>query len=353
MSGEEILRERYGLVMGRIREIPGEHFRNNGRTDGSAHSVGDRYCNAEESSDGGRHSGGDKLEAYFAFCAEFLMRIDDTFRFLEAGGLGKVSPEELEQRDRALYADILPERYEESYGNPAYAVRELGEELGAVLSFLYAELRSLIGFAYESRLEELVIRMELFLEIYTAFVYAADQREEMPSGNDIREVIYWFASDYAELAAERRLGEQLGAEEGAPPGAVPDMGERGLQSVVLRPFPSVLDDWETDRKGRGGSSGNIPNPQFECDHREDKALFLDKNYVNRRLEADRAVCEKWKGQTGGSAVSAAEGGHGEADFQPVPCPEALRLSRDQERLWGEYLAKAEALRQKYMPQEEK
>ena len=135
MNETEILKERYSLVMDRIREISGEH--------------------ASEDGTG----------SFFRFCAEFLLLIDDTISFLEKGGLKTASMEELEQRNQALYADILPEHYGESYANPTYAVKQLGEELGTGLCFLYAELRSLICFAYEGRLEELVIRMELFMEV--------------------------------------------------------------------------------------------------------------------------------------------------------------------------------------------
>ena len=159
MSDQEILKERYALVMDRIRKIPREEL------------------------------GDEKLEAYFAFCAEFLMQIDDTVNFLREGGLKSAPMEELARRNHSLYEDILPERYEESYGNPAFAVRELGGEIGAELSLLYAELRSLIGFACEEKLEELTIRTELFAEIYTAFAYAADQGEERPSGKESRGMV--------------------------------------------------------------------------------------------------------------------------------------------------------------------
>ena len=131
-----MIEERFRLAADRIREIPGEPL------------------------------GRENLEAYFSFCAQFLLMLEETYFFLKKGGLETASLEELQRRNRALYADILPEHYEESYGNPAYAVGELGEDTGRELCFLYAELRSLIGCVYEDRLEDVVIRMELFLEVY-------------------------------------------------------------------------------------------------------------------------------------------------------------------------------------------
>ena len=51
----------------------------------------------------------------------------------------------LRERNHRLYADILPERYETCYGNPAYAVSLFGEDTGRLLAFLYAELHSQIA----------------------------------------------------------------------------------------------------------------------------------------------------------------------------------------------------------------
>ena len=60
--------------------------------------------------------------------------------------------------------DILPENYEHSLGNPKYAVEKLGEVHGRILSFLYAELYALIGYAFEQRLQnEKVILQELLI----------------------------------------------------------------------------------------------------------------------------------------------------------------------------------------------
>ena len=43
------------------------------------------------------------------------------------------------------------------------------QEYGRLLSFLYAEMRSLIPFCHERQEEEILIRLELFLQVYSAF----------------------------------------------------------------------------------------------------------------------------------------------------------------------------------------
>ncbi len=396
-----MIEERFRLAADRIREIPGEPL------------------------------GRENLEAYFSFCAQFLLMLEETYFFLKKGGLETASLEELQRRNRALYADILPEHYEESYGNPAYAVGELGEDTGRELCFLYAELRSLIGCVYEDRLEDVVIRMELFLEVYGAFVYAASEGVEMPSGGDIRQMIYWFASDYADLAAEQRVRESLCPEEcfavkqimesplddvrylygygeyiseneletagflaklpqetiaamadtfteGYRRGfevtgvdlskkstvavyyrlgfermirrAVENFASLGLGTVIFRTAWSVMDSEGAGR--RSGYSGGLPNRQYCYDHKDDRAIFLDRNYVNRRLEAFRAAYEKVKTQAGAYGGPAVVEVFGEEDFMPITKWEALQLSQDQSRLWVEYQSRAGRLLREYIPREE-
>ena len=52
-----------------------------------------------------------------------------------------------------------------------------------------------------------MIRMELFSEVYAAFVYEEQENHRLPSYASIREILYWFVSDYADVAAEARVRE--------------------------------------------------------------------------------------------------------------------------------------------------
>ena len=168
----------------------------------------ERICSIRE-----EHFGCAAFEEYFAAVAEFVLLIEDTRVFLEEGGLEKADISEIKERNLALYQDILEDHYEESYTNPAYASARLGGEFGALLAFLYAEMRSMIGFVYEGRLMELVIRMELFVEIYAAFDYEWQENGRLPEYESIRKIIYWFASDYADVAAEQRVKEMVVPED--------------------------------------------------------------------------------------------------------------------------------------------
>lgn len=169
--------ERYQLSMERIRRIPEEEL-------------------TEKA-----------FQEYFVSVAGFISRIGElTEKIHTAGVRGYVysrSLPELAEENRRLYADILPEHYEESYANPSYAVEKLGEEYGRLLAFLYTEIRAQIVYAFESRLWNITVLNETFIEIYNLF------EEETPKAQAIQDVLYWFVSDYADQTVAYRVREGI------------------------------------------------------------------------------------------------------------------------------------------------
>ena len=399
MEEREILRERL-----RIREIPGEDFQ-----------------------------GAELLpwKEYFTTVAKFLLLIEDTRQFLEQGKQATATLEELQQRNRALYEDILPENYENSFANPAYAVKMLGEEFGALASFLYTEMRSLIGFTYEGRLDELVIRMELFSEVYAAFVYEQQENHKLPTYAAIREILYWFVSDYADVAAEERVremvcpennfaaailrtadftdlrylyayGEYVGENElkmaefmnSLPEEIINTMADTytegyrigfevtgkdlskkavvdvryqlgfermmrralenfekmGLLPVIYRAATSILYNPSIYKNGFYSVS---PNRQYEFDHKDDKALFLDKMYCSRKLEVMHTAFEKYKKEARGYAGPAVVETFGEKEFEPVNKPESLKMTDEQSALLVENRTQMGQLQRQYIIEEER
>ena len=168
------LRERHALAMERIRQI----------------------C-TEETAPG-------SFGVYFRKVASFLVQMKELWDRVENKSMEHYSLEQWKQENEALYHDILPEYYGQSYGNPSCAVSVLGEAHGRLLSFLYTELRSLIVYAYEQCLEETVIQLELFIEIYNCY-----EQESLPEHREIQQIIYWFVSDYSELFVTRRIREAV------------------------------------------------------------------------------------------------------------------------------------------------
>jgi len=145
-----------------------------------------------------------KLGDYFKRTAEFLLLMRRTRERVEQGVFKNAPLKELQRLNRQLYEDITGDAYACSYANPAYAVSELTETYGQILSFVYTELRGMIVYAFEDRMEEMLICMELFLQIHGEF---ADK--EMPSKEQLASDVYWFISDYSDVMVKGRIREQL------------------------------------------------------------------------------------------------------------------------------------------------
>lgn len=124
---EEMERERFALACDRIAQIPSE-----------------TECGV--------------YQPYFNKMAEFVLLMKETWDFVAGGGLRKAPLEELQKRNREIYADILPKNYGKSYANPSYAAECFGKPMGQLLAFIYAELRGMIAAAYEQSVYGMVIR---------------------------------------------------------------------------------------------------------------------------------------------------------------------------------------------------
>lgn len=176
---EEILIERYELCCERIKEISDKQ------------EVIDKY------------------KDYFKCMADFSSLIMDTYEKAKNGYFkqNENMPEidTVRSYNKGLYADIIGDKYDTSYANPTYACDKFGIDMGQLLSFLYSELRSMIGYAFEEKLEDLVIRMELLVEVYSSFEYAFEDNQAEPDTEAIKEILYWFVSDYSEITSAWRV----------------------------------------------------------------------------------------------------------------------------------------------------
>ena len=109
--------------------------------------------------------------------------------------------EEYQKENRELYEELFPENYGTSYGNPAYAQEMLGE-YGKPFTFLFAELRGSIPYAYEKKWWDYIVGAELFLEIHSAFC-----EEEIPSVKNVQEILRSYVNDYCQDMMEQRIAE--------------------------------------------------------------------------------------------------------------------------------------------------
>lgn len=336
---------------------------------------------------------------FFVKEAAFLQQI---ITVMDNGTQGK-NFVELKVQNHELYQDILPQNYENSYGNPAYAQKMLGE-YGKVFTFLYTELHGGIAYAFEKKAWDLTVILELFLEIYSAFA-----QEEIPTEKQVKEILVSYVNDYCQDMVEERIREAIDPEnnfivklimesdlndlsylyqsgeyvsenelktaefmnslsqkeiddmartytEGYRIGfitgrkditrkktvniryhlgfermvkaAICQFEEMGLKTVIYR---HALHAVNRRNQFRSGFTGGIANPQFDYDHRQDCALFMDSDFVKRKLRAMQTSYDEY------AELAAVHGGpavietFGEIPFSPVSKPESWTFTEAQQK----------------------
>lgn len=348
---------------------------------------------------------------FFIKEAQFLLTVFNLYEQVQYGDYDKFSLKELEEKNEILYGE-LKDHYEESYLNPAYAHKLLGEECGKELSWLAVKLRNSIVPAMIQRLSDIVIYAELFVEIYNIFENS-DSRKK-----DIHSAIYWFEHDYSEVFLEHSLREMLDENcsvyldivmnsdldddrylyrygrnitenekktrrllqtfseeeieamsatytEGYRKGfelAGKDLSKKGTVEIryavgferMIRAAVRQFEKMGLHAIIRTKGVETTPvNRQYLYDHQNDEGLFLDKNIVGRRLEVTRNVFEKYKEQAAKMAGPAVLENFGEDGFTPVNKPENITLTEKQQKLNVEYNNEYVQIYYQYIPGEER
>ena len=363
---------------------------------------------------------------YFRKVSEFILKINEIRERMQDKPFEQCTLDELKRENESIYADVVGDQYDTSYANPAYAVSLFGEEIGQLLSFLYTELRGEIAYMYEQQVEYLAICNELFIEIYNCF-----EGTLTPDYKELKEIVYWYASDYCDVFVADRIEEQLNPEcsfaadivtksnlndlrylyqygeyvsenewktaehlnalpqktidqmadvytEGYRIGfvnagidlskksvvhirytlgfervikkAIENFEKMGLRPTIYRAAVSVL----TKRQHyKVGYYGAIANKQYEYDHRQDQGLFLDKKFMERKLDVMKNAYEKYRELAGEHAGPAVMEIFGEEPFAPVQKPESVVLTEKQEKLSVLFDSKSGQLTNQYIKGDER
>ena len=144
-------------------------------------------------------------QPFFTSLAEYLVVLLDHMEAIRENGYFDKSPEELSADQEKIFAPLLKENYEKSYANPTFCTGQFGSPLGKYLAFLFYEEIQMIPYIYEGKTEEIVIRLELFLEV----VYSFTEGNPDECYVNLKDDLYWFISDYSEDSALARMAEQF------------------------------------------------------------------------------------------------------------------------------------------------
>lgn len=329
------------------------------------------------------------FDDYFKKTAAFLLQLKSVLEKAEADTLKDASLTECEKRNAVFYDGIKAENYKKSYGNPTYAVEKLGEEYGQILSALYAECRKRITDAYAAKKMNVTITAELFVEIYNYF-----EDKEGIDKTAIEQAIYWYFHDYSEIFIGDSVRELVDSEEDFLYQIVmnSDLNDLrylyqygqhiGKNEIGIAAFLNGMSDEEIQAMADTYTEGyrigfaatgkdlskkttaqvrypigfermvraavknleklnlkvtmracsSAANKQYDYDHKEDKALYYDKAYVERRLEVMKTSFEEMKKLANGQAGPAVIEVFGETPFSPETKKEVLKLDEKQQQL---------------------
>ncbi len=149
----------------------------------------------------------DKLCDFFAKASEYIY---DSILIYEAKKKGTLEIEALKKMNERIGVILGEKGYENSYLNPAFSVKELGDE-GRYLSFLYSEIMNFYAYALCLGIEDIVILSELFIQIYG--ILQDKEAEEKQLLKSVKEAIYYHYFDYSDYYVGKRMRETLDPAE--------------------------------------------------------------------------------------------------------------------------------------------
>lgn len=379
----DIILERYEIATSRIREIINED------------TVSEPF------------------KSFFCKASEFICKIDDLNSIIKSGEINDFSLDQLKELNKSLFEEIYSENYEESFANPEYAVKTLGEEYGKILCYIYTKNRGMIRNVYMGRLEEVVLQMELFTQIYNYF----EDVEQLEYDN-VYETVYSYEKDNTEIFTDLMIEDRINPDNKFAVDIVMNSdlndlrylykyGEHvGFNELKMAEFLNSLSQEEIDRLAKVYTEGyrigfintgkdiskkgtvdiryslgferiirsaifnfkkmglepviyqvgyttTSPNRQYAYDHRYDDALYLDKAYIKRKLEVSRHAYESRKQLAGKMAGPAVIEIFGETPFEPENKKQAYALSEEQQKLKSEYITEYQTMVQEYIKGDER
>lgn len=355
----------------------------------------------------------EKFLPYFVAAAQFILKIDNLLGLIESKKIEKLTLEQLTALNKDLYEDETEIVYGKCFANPKFAVEKLGEEYGQLLCYVFTANRNMISNAFQGKLEEITLRMELFIEIYNQF----EDRENLTK-KSIHDMIYSFEKDNSEIFMTNRIDEIINPENDFAVKIVMESDLEDLRylykygesisenEIETAKFLNTLSQEKIDKIAsvytegyrlgfintgkdlsiksavdiryyigferiiraaikqfenmglkpviyKGGYESTKINKQYWFDHKFDDALFFDKGYVQRKLEVATTAFENRKKTAALMAGPAVIEVFGENPFEPENKKEALQLSKEQQKLKVEYAREYTQIVQKYIKGDER
>lgn len=352
-----------------------------------------------------------EFQNFFYHSADFLLKMIELENKIDESYFINTSIEDLRRENYNLFAELLPENYNNSFANPAYCHSLFGAEFGSLMSYYYTLIRSSIMCAFQHKqyrlcelAENLVIAYRMVREnviIYQnlkkhilllstqnitrdytdAFEehYSTEYRfvHEIVQSADLTDLRYLFRYGLFVTENEAKTAKFLNnysktkisklAKETADAfvrGFTNEGKDLSKKSTVLisyclgqeRIIRELINELAKHNLKPVFSLANLEaakaNKQFIYDHRFDSALYFDKEFAASKVKSLQSACRHCK-----RLLSAYSGPlyfekFGETPFSPVNKKENLKLTADQQKIMQNHRNKTSAIMDKYQPSSE-
>jgi len=315
--------------------------------------------------------------------------------------------DELLKENHEIYNDLLGDNYKTSYGNPDYAVKELGKEMGQIATYLYNRLNECISLVFSHKTEKIEKLLQLFTDAYAYVVKNGD------NANGLMELIRDFEVSILDMEAEEKVNNIALDTKGYYRAIVDEANAEDLRylfkygkyitdneiktakflstyedvnKIAYTMVKGYMDSFIREKKDytikstvrliyfvgqeaivkevikEFGKYNLTPvlamvesteaNKQFTYDHRFDNALFFSKNYAEVKEERFTATFERFKEGLGKYSGIAVIESFGEVPFAPESKNTALKLSEEQSKVYQNATVRLRTIQDKYMPSKE-
>lgn len=132
--------------------------------------------------------------------------------------------------------------------------------------------------------------------------------------------------------------------------AILNFKKLGLEPVIYRSGVSAM---HRGQNGRIGYVSTSPNRQYDYDHRFDQAIFLDKAFIDRKLQNLKIAYEAYEKEAAVFAGPACIETFGEKPFLPVEKEHVYRFNEKQQKLNVEYANESFKIMSQYIRMDER
>lgn len=315
--------------------------------------------------------------------------------------------EELLKENHEIYEELIGDNYKKSYGNPDYAVAELGEELGRIATYLYGRLNQIINLVFAHKTEYIEVLLELFIQCYDYVGVNGD------NGEGLLKVIAEFEAKVMEFECEEKVKNLAVYTENNYKTIVEEADSRdlrylfkygkyiteneiktakflstydGVEKIAYTMVKGYMDSFERENKdykikdrvkvvyfvgqetivkevikefakfGLTAMMTNVMttdfNKQFDYDHRFDFAICYDEAIGKLKEEKLLVAFEKYKAELKDYSGIAVFEAFGEVPFAPESKETSIKLSDEQSKIFQEVSLSIRIAQDKFIPSTE-